>query len=182
MQENEKKRRWPRLVLLLVLLAGMFVLTAYAASYLTREVKDNYFQTGEISIDLNGGKAVIGPEEYLFEPGMTVIKDFYLENTGTWAVYYKLYFAQAEGPLADVLEVSIRDEGGKELFAGTLSGMTRLATATADDVLEVGQRKNFTITFHFPEEAGNRAQNRKLHFILCADAVQTKNNPNRDFD
>lgn len=182
MEPNNTRRRRVYILIALVLLVAAFVLTAYAASYLTREVKDNYFQTGEISIDLNGGQPVITPEEYLFEPGMTVVKDFYLKNTGTWAVYYKIYFTDVKGNLADVLEVSIQDEDGTEMFAGTLAGMTRLKVKTADDILEVDEQKNFKVVFHFPEKAGNEYQNRELSFYMSADAVQTKNNPDRKFD
>ena len=36
--------------------------------------------------------------------------------------------------------------------------------------------------FHFPEATGNSAQAKDLTFTLCADATQTKNNPQRLFD
>ena len=41
MENNNRKRRLAVSVLVLVLLIGMCVLTAYAASLITREVKDN---------------------------------------------------------------------------------------------------------------------------------------------
>lgn len=36
--------------------------------------------------------------------------------------------------------------------------------------------------FHFPEATGSGAQGKDLTFTLCADATQTKNNPQRLFD
>ena len=54
---------------------------------------------------------------------MTVNKDFTLSNTGTADVYYKLYFRDVSGELADVLEVTLTD-GSDVLYTGTLSGLT----------------------------------------------------------
>lgn len=68
---------------------------------------------------------MIRPDEFLFEPGMTVKKDFFIENDSTGTVYYRLYFAGVSGDLADVLEVTVKD-GNKTLYSGTpLSWRTR---------------------------------------------------------
>lgn len=182
MKEHKTRlRRWLVSLAVLLLLVATFVLVVYAASRITREVKQNYFQTGTIDINLNDGKAIITEDEYLFEPGMTVRKDFFIENRGTWAVYYKIYFGDIKGELADVLEVEVRDkENGTVLYSGLLRDMTQLRTDLADDVLEVGERRNMTVTFHFPEEKGNETQERSVEFTICATAVQTKNNPNKE--
>lgn len=166
---------------ILFLLAGLFVLTAFAASRITRQVRENRFQTGAIKINLNDGKTVISEDEYLFEPGMTVVRDFFIENLGTWAVYYKVYFGDVGGELADVLEVEIRDEdSGEVLFAGLLGDMTQRKTQFAEDILDVGERRDMTVSFYFPEEKENETQERSAAFTLCATAVQTKNNPNKE--
>ena len=52
----------------------------------------------------------------------------------------------------------------------------------ADDILKLNERRELTITFHYPEEGGNSGQAQYLSFDLKADAVQTKNNPQRLFD
>ena len=39
-----------------------------------------------------------------------------------------------------------------------------------------------TIRFHFPEESGNAQQSGSLTFELSAVAVQTKNNPDIEFN
>ena len=96
-------------IIIAVLLAIALCITTYALFCATVTVEGNYFKTGMISIDLNGGKPVIEEHEYLFEPGMTVEKPFYIQNQSTWAVYYKIYFDHVEGGLADVLEITILD-------------------------------------------------------------------------
>lgn len=164
-----------------IILTFCLSITTYALVRETVSVENNIFQTGTVQINLNDGKPVIEEHEYLFEPGMTVEKPFYIQNESTWAVYYKIYFDNVDGGLADVLEITILD-GDKILYQGTASSLTRQNVIAADDILLVGEKRNLTIRFHFPENSGNSAQNLKLAFDLCADAVQEKNNPDKDFD
>ena len=110
---------------------------------------------------------------------MTVKKDFFIENDSTGTVYYRLYFAGVSGDLADVLEVTVKD-GDRLLYVGTPNQLKD--TQAADDLLAVGQRRTLTMYFHFPEATGSGAQGKDLTFTLCADATQTKNNPQRLFD
>ena len=168
-------------VIVAIILALFLCITTYALYYATVTIDESYFKTGMVSIDLNGGKPVIEEHEYLFEPGMTVEKPFYIENQSTWAVYYKIYFDNVEGGLSEVLEITVLD-GEKVLYEGTASSMTRQNIAAADDLLLVGERRNLTIRFHYPEISGNTTQNLELKFDLCADAVQEKNNPDKVFD
>ena len=156
-------------------------ITAYALVTASVSVPDNYFQTGTIEINLNDGKPVIEEQEYLFEPGMTVAKDFFIENRGTWDVYCKLYFDDVTGGLADVLEVTVKD-GETVLLEGTAAELTRSAAKPLGDPLRVNERRELTLFFHYPEDAGNATQAKTLSFKLCAEAVQTKNNPNMLFD
>ena len=44
-----------------------------------------------------------------------------------------------------------------------------------------GSYRTLTITFHFPEDAGNAAQGGTLQFDLCADGTQVRNNPGQNF-
>lgn len=165
----------------ILVLAACLCLTTFALAYSTLVVDNNLFQTGEVTINLNDGKPVIEDGAFLFEPGMTVEKDFFLENQSTWDVYYKLYLDNVEGGLADLLDVSIRS-GDTVLFSGKASALTEDRAVPAEDVLRLHERRELAISFHFPEDAGNRAQNLYMSFTLKADAVQTKNNPNRLFD
>ncbi len=165
----------------ILLLAAALTVTTYALSYATVVSEGNEFRTGIVSIDLNGGETIIRGNEYLFEPGMTVEKPFYIQNQSTWAVYYKIYLADVEGGLADVLQITILN-GEKVLYQGTATSLTREAVSAADDLLLIGERRDLTIRFHYPENGDNDGKENKLTFSLCADAVQEKNNPDREFD
>lgn len=181
---NNKSNTAKRLtlsIIVAVILSVSLCITTYALFYATVTVDNNFFHTGTVSIDLNGGRPIIEEHEFLFEPGMTVEKPFYIQNNSTWAVYYKVYFDNVDGGLADVLEITVLD-GDKVLCSGTAKTLSRQNVAAADDVLLLGERKDLTVRFHFPENIGNSAQNMSLSFDLCADAVQEKNNPDRDFD
>lgn len=170
-------------ILIIVLLAMCLCFTSAALVYTAVTVDNNLFHTGTVEVDLNGGKPVIEEHEFLFEPGMTVKKRFYVRNNSSWDVYYRLYFDRVSGGLADVLEITVADaDTDAVLYQGTASGLNREAVQAAESALTVGETRWFTITFHFPETAGNTAQNLTLTFDLCADAVQTKNNPDRVFD
>lgn len=164
-----------------IILAVCLCITTFALVWATVSVEGNLFHTGTVKINLNDGKPVIEEHEFLFEPGMTVKKDFFIENQSTWDVYYKLYFTDVEGGLADVLNITVKD-GDKILYQGLAGDLTKEKVGAADDILKLNERRNLTVYFHFPEEAGNSAQNLVLTFSMKADAVQTKNNPNKLFD
>lgn len=168
-------------IVIAVILACALCVTTYALFYATVTVEENYFKTGIVSIDLNGGRPVIEEHEYLFEPGMTVEKPFYIQNESTWAVYYKLYMDNVQGGLDDVLRITILD-GDKVLYEGTAAELSRQNVAAADDLLLIGERRDLTIRFYYPTAAGNDTQDLNLRFDLCADAVQEKNNPDKLFD
>lgn len=181
--ENNKQtaRKLTGSVFLIILLCLCLCITTFALIWSIVTVDDNYFYTGKVEIDLNDGKPVIEEHEFLFEPGMTVVKDFYIKNNSTWDVYYKLYLDDVTGGLADVLDITIKD-GEKILFNGKPNELTENLVGAADDILYLKEKKEMQIVFHYPEESGNQTQDSVLTFTLCADAVQTKNNPNKEFD
>ena len=181
--ENHKKtiRIMTSSVMVFICLSICLCITTFALVWSIVTVDDNYFHTGNIEIDLNNGKPVIEEHEFLFEPGMTVVKDFYIQNNSTWDVYYKLYFDNIEGGLADVLEVTIKDKDNV-LYSGKPSELTRKMVSPANDTLHLKEKKELQIVFHYPAESGNSTQDVFLTFTLCADAVQTKNNPDKKFD
>ena len=168
-------------IVTVAVLAVCLCITTLALVYSMVSVEGNLFQTGRIEINLNDGKPVITEDEFLFEPGATVEKQFFIENTGTWGAYYKIYMENLEGGLADVLEVTLRD-GETVLYSGTAAAFTKENTVAAQGSLAIGERRELTISFHFPEDAGNSAQDLYLSFDLRADAVQTKNNPTGLFE
>lgn len=167
-------------IIAIVILAICLCITTFALAWATVSIDNNLFHTGTVKINLNDGKPVIEEHEFLFEPGMTVKKDFFIENQGTWDVYYKLYFDNVGGGLADVLQITVKD-GDRTLYQGTAAELNRTEVTVADDALKIKERRELTVYFYFPEEAGNSTQNLTMTFDLCADAVQTKNNPNKLF-
>ena len=74
----------------IIILCICLVVTTVALVYQVVSVENNVFHTGTVSINLNDGKPVINEHEFLFEPGMTVQKDFFIQNQSTWDVYYRL--------------------------------------------------------------------------------------------
>ena len=168
-------------IISVVILALCLCVTTFALVWATVTVENNLFHTGTVKINLNDGEPVIQQHEYLFEPGMTVEKDFFIQNQSTGDVYYKLYFDNVSGGLADVLQITVKD-GDRILYQGTAEQLNRDGAGAADDVLGINERRELSISFYFPGEAGNSAQDMSLTFDICADAVQTKNNPERLFN
>lgn len=164
-----------------VLLAIGLCITTFALIWATVSVNNNLFHTGTIKINLNDGKPIIQEQEFLFEPGMTIRKDFFIENQSTWDVYYKLYLEEVEGSLADVLDIKIC-RGDVVLYEGKVSELSRKDVKAAEDVLKLNERRVLTAYLHFPENAGNSTQSQYLTFTMKADAVQTKNNSAKQFD
>ena len=181
MSEKETSKKLTVSVIILIILSVALCITTFALVWATVSVENNMFHTGIVKINLNDGKPIIEEHELLFEPGITVKKDFFIENQSTDDVYYKLYFGDIDGLLADVLEITIMD-GDRILYSGLIKELTKRNVGVVDEALKVNEKKNLTVCFHFPEDVGNSAQNLYLSFSMNADAVQTKNNPNRVFD
>ena len=179
-QTDRTVRRLTRNVTFVSLLALCLLIATAALALTSVEVRDNRFHTGIVKINLNDGNPVIREDEFLFEPGMTVEKTFFVENDSTWAVYCRLYFGEVSGDLADVVQITFLD-GDETIATGTARELSRSRAAQLTDELAVGERKELTVLFHYPEDAGNATQMQSLSFRLMADAVQTKNNPSREF-
>ena len=180
MTADKTSRKLSASILLIIGLIGCLCITTFAALFISVRVGGNSFETGGVGINLNDGNPIIEEDEFLFEPGMTVVKDFFVENTGTDEIYYKLYFKDVEGELADTLEISIKD-GDKVLLSGKMNELTEELPAV-DDVLALGERRDLQIVFRFPDDAGNESQAKNLSFIFYAKSVQTRNNTEKTFD
>lgn len=181
MNRSKTEKRLTGGVIAVIVLSICLAITTFALLWSTVSVENNLFRTGSVKINLNDGKPVIREHEFLFEPGMTVRKNFFIENESTWDVYYKIYFDNVEGGLSDVLNITVKD-GERVLYSGTAAELTKKAVSAADDILKIGERRELSVYFHYPESAGNETQKRDLTFSMCADATQTKNNPNRLFN
>lgn len=175
MTERVTGRRWMGSAVVTVLLALGLVVTTLAIALSVAERPDNIFSTGKIWLNLNNRNPVITEGEYLFEPGMTVNKTFFLENEGA-ECWYRLYFNNVSGSLASVLDVTVSD-GETVLFTGKMSDLTQSSAdwlGILPAVGATGSYRTLTITFHFPEDAGNAAQGGTLQFDLCADGTQVQ--------
>ena len=167
------------IITILILTICLFI-TTFAIMTTTVKVENNTFNTGLVKINLNNGQAVINEDELLFEPGMTVEKNFFIENEGTADIYYKIYFDNVDGKLQDVIQITIKD-GEKILYSGTTSELTRENVRATDDILSPEEKKDLTIYFHYPKEE-IYSEDLTLSFVISADAVQVKNNNNKEFN
>ncbi len=182
MQNNSKTaKKLTASIAVIILLSVCLCITTFTLILSMVSVEDNIFMTGTVKINLNNSKPVIAEHEFIFEPGMTVKKDFFIKNEGSCDIYYKLYFQNVSGGLADALEIKICD-GDKLLFEGTPKTLAKENVGAADDILKLNESRDLQIYFHFPENAGNEFQNLYLSFDLAADATQVKNNIDKSFD
>ena len=83
MAETKTAKKLTGGIIAIIVLAVCLCITTFALVYETVSVENNLFHTGEVKINLNDGKPVIREHEFLFEPGMTVVKDFFIENDST---------------------------------------------------------------------------------------------------
>ena len=180
MQNNQQTgKKLKTSIAAIVILSICLCITTFALIWSMVWVNNNIFSVGKIDIDLNDGKPVIEEHEYLFKPGMKVAKEFYIQNNSTCEAYYKIYLDDITGGLADVMEVTIRDNQ-QVLFDGKANELTRQMVSSAEDPLRLKEKKELEIEFYYPKESRS-TEDATLTFTLCADAVQTKNNPNREF-
>lgn len=125
-------------------------------------------------LNLNDGKAVIERHEQFFQPGTTVEKSFFIENTGSRDVSYRLYLDQIHGGLADILVVTIF-HGDALLYEGTAQGLSAQNAPAIDNYLPGNTRIDLTIRFYLPEGIPREKENAALSFYLCAEAFSITN-------
>lgn len=184
MMDNKTAKKLTASVVTIILLIFCLIITTFALVYATVSLENNVFRSGYVAINLNDGNPVIGEGEFLFEPGMTVEKEFFLKNLSPCDVWFRFYFENVSGDLADILDITIKD-GTTVLYNGKMSELTKANAPVAPSeelALEIDEKRILTIAFHFPENIGNEAKGAFLNFDLVADAVQTKNNENREFN
>lgn len=182
---NNKKLQINVVTLILLCVALSVTSFAIAATMIRYEIANNYFQTGEIKIDLNGGKPIIpADDKRLLQPGNTIKQDFTIANRGGWKVHYKLFFDKVEGKLGDVLYIKIykKEQPDIILLEGNMKDLVDANKLQIASTLEKGEEQILVASFHFPEEAGNEYGGEMLEFDMSAIAVQTKNNPEGKFE
>lgn len=188
MKNNEKEiiKRIRHGIVIFIVLCVCFCITTFALVYAMVTVEDNVFETGYVAINLNDGEAVIEDPDLYFEPGMTVKRDFFIANDSPRPIYYKLYFNALTGDLAKVIDITIVDKTDpsnvQELYAGKADDLRRFNVQTIEEPLNAGERRELEISFYLDENAENNYQDSGMTFDLCADAVQSDNNPDKEFN
>ncbi len=167
-------------VIIIMILSVCLAVTTFALVYSMVSVDGNIFSTATVKINLNDGKPIIKEDEFIFEPGMTVKKDFFVKSESTADIYYRIYFENVSGGLSEFLQIKICS-GDKVLYSGMAKELTRARAKAADDILSPSESRYLTVYFTFPADSGNEAQDLFLSFDLAAEAVQVKNNPNKEF-
>ena len=171
-----------RLIICLVVAAIGIATLGVISFFLGQRVVDpdgNILGTGELRVNLNDGKPLV-TEEDVIGPGCDIEKTFFIENLGNYDAWYKLYFENVDGKIADIVEVTIQS-GEKVLLQGKVSELTADRVSAMEELLPKGARKTLTATFHIPETYGNEIQKQSVTFRLGAKAVQANNNEAKDF-
>lgn len=181
MSKTQTARRLTAGIIAIIVLSVCLCITTFALIYASVTIDENLFHTGMVKINLNDYKPVIKESDFLFEPGMTVKKDFFVENESTEDVYYRIYFDEVSGGLSDILEITIKD-GETVLWQGTANELTRDKVGAAETALAENECRDLQISFYYPPDSGNEGQSLDLAFELRAEATQTKNNDKREFN
>lgn len=159
--------------IIIFLVLGLFLSTlelAYLGFFPSRSQRQ-----GQIPLNLNDGEPIIQDSDLLLQAGMTVERDFFLENNSTNNVYYRLYFDDISGELSSLLIVTIKD-GDTTLYDGAAAQLTKSNKKIANDILHANQRKDLTIRFYLPENGGNQEQSHALQFSIYAEAIHYGSN------
>ena len=175
---KEATRVVSSIILVVALVLGWSV-TSYALSWHQITIDENSFSTGTLKINLNDGEPVFD-EDILFEPGMLVQRCFTIANEGSIDAYYRLWFSEIEGDLAEELMIEIRD-GKKLVFEGEFKEMLEEKSFSANSTLLAGEEKELSIIIFLPEEGTNASQGKTVTFRLNYDATQKDSNPSKEY-
>jgi hypothetical protein len=166
----------------IAVLVILLTITTYALVTSAVSITENEYGTGFVKINLNDDVPIIQEYQFNWRPNETMEKDFFIENTGTDEVYYRIYFDEVEGEMAKVMQVKIMDSE-ELLYSGTAETLTRTNVSVIDEPLKVGERKTLTAYFICPEDdSAEYVEDLTMSFNLCADAVQVKNNGDKLFE
>ncbi len=179
-KRNQFRKKAVARLVAMIALVSMLAMTTYALTASVASVKDNEFQMGTVEIGLNNGKTVFDGSDLNMEPGRSIKKDFTLENLGTAEAYFRLYLENMEGTLQEELTFEIYD-GDELLFAGRPETLTQENPCVGTTPLKVGETRTLTAVVKMNESAGNTHQASDFSFDITVDAVQSKNNPDKEF-
>lgn len=164
-------------VVILALLATLICSTVFSVN--NRTLKNLRLSQGSLQIDLNGGEPVLG-SDILFEPGMTIRKDFTLENKGTADCFYKIYFTELPEEIAEKITVTILD-GTQTIISSTMLDMTKETAYVINDNLMGGEKEVFTLCLEISDKIENIEQSSEYTLDMFIEAVQRDNNADANF-
>ncbi|WP_101722669.1 hypothetical protein [Eggerthella timonensis] len=168
------RRRQALRLVAAVALASLVVALAWALLSPRASVRGNVFDTGTVSIDLNGGAPAFSERSARLEPGRAVTEELVVANTGTAAARYCLYLENLQGDAADAVEFTVL-LGDAVLFSGNASQLEHCGSCASPTILEPGQAETLAVSVRLQEGAGDDLQGGGVGFDLCADAVQVAN-------
>ncbi len=178
---NTSKKLTYSIVLVIILLICLSVTTYALAISSFRVLQGNRFGTGDVNIVLEGLSAI---EITQFEPGMTVEREFTIRNMSSIGVFYKVYFENVSGSLANALDITITEkESGTVLYNGKAADFSYSnPNINVSDELSASEARILVIKYHFSEDSGNNFMGAELSFYISAKAVQSRNNADKSFD
>lgn len=163
-----------RIVILIALFISLSI-AVFALGY-SEVTMETVFQTGEIKIDLNGGKCIFDDKTMQLEPNRVIIEEFTVKNIGTANCRYKVYLTNIDGAMSDTLTFDIYDETKALIKSIKLKDFTIENAIDLKTILKPGEMNTFTINAYIPASAGNEYQDNSVSFDMIAEAIQSDNN------
>ena len=169
----------------IIFMCAAFATITWALFFHLVSVDNNFFQTGYVEIELTNGVSPDGPvfggDDLALAPGNSVTKPMVLKNKSSDPVHYRIYVENVSGDLQYALLFRIYDENHTLLKTVVLADFNDGDALESDVPLAIGGEKTFYIEAAMNECAGNEYEGRALTFDFVAKAVQSKNNPTKEF-
>ncbi len=122
-------------------------------------------------INLNDGKPVIEERDYVFAPGTSIQREFFIENVSDEALYYRLFFENIEGTLGEYLEVTISD-GNNIVATGPLKDLKKNDKRITERYLKAHEKRQLCMTLSLPRAVDDSAKDKSVVFDMRAIAIQ----------
>lgn len=143
----------------------------------TYETDENKFnitfrkiQSGNLDINLNDGKPFLTQDECVFDKGVSVTKQIFLQNEGTLALDYRLALADIALPF---MTASITD--------GNTVTTESLGELVVEGSLLVGERKTLSVTITMTDTATG-LDTGLVEFVTTVWATQSTKEVNDEYD
>jgi len=177
---DTKKKIYLNMASIITLFSLLAVIT-YALFYFTLTIEDNFFETGFVKINFNNGERVFDENDLALAPGDSIKKPMTIKNIGTGSIYYRIFLENVDGNLKDAIVFNIYDEG--VLVKTVVTADFTFDNAFVSDVsLDVDEQKDYMVEAVMSSDAGNNYRDNYITFDFIARAVQSKNNPDKEFE